>query len=150
MRITTHHKKPPTKKTTTTTSVGSGGAIVNALHNDPAALATLVQDIASALFSSGFSQEIILAIEAVVGSAQASGAGRLIAGTVSNLAGALQLNGSSQPIIAMVFLNGAATAVPVYVPTHIRATIATSQEVWVMPVNGRMDDLMIFSIRNVF
>lgn len=126
----------------------SAAQILSVLESDPAAFSQLVQDIASALFSSGFSAEIIDAIEAITGTGIK--AGTLLAGTVSTLAGALQLNGSSQPVIAMVFLNGAATASACYVPTHIRASLATGQDVFVEPINGNLNDLQIFSIRNVF
>ncbi len=133
-----------------TSHVLTGAAIVNALNNDPTALASLANEIAGNLLSGGFAATIIAAIEAVIGSTQNTAAGRLLAGTVSTHAGALQLNGASQPTIAMVFVNGAATAAACYVPTHLRATLATGQDVFVLPINGNMDDLQIFSIRNVF
>ncbi len=159
----THHPKAKTphtpkhhpKKGTHHTGHGSGSSskmsaseIVSVLENDPHALSQFVQDVASALFSSGFAAEIIAAIEAVTGSGIQ--AGLLLAGTVSTLAGALQLNGSSQPVIAMVFLNGAATASACYVPTHIRANLATGQDVYCEPINGDMSNLQIHSIRNLF
>lgn len=122
--------------------------IVSVLERDPAALSQLTNDVSSALFSSGFSAEIITAIESVI--QLTPQAGIVLAGTVSTLAGALQLNGSGQPVIAMVFLNGSATASACYVPTHIRPTLASGQDVYVGPINGDMSNLQIFSIRNVF
>jgi hypothetical protein len=135
---------------TSNTGTVTGNAVLAALMNDPNAMSQLMQALAGSLLSSGFTAEIIEAIESIVNTSSATTPGHLVAGTVSTLTGALQLNGSSVPDVAMVFLNGAATAVPCYIPTHIRSQIATGQEVWVMPVNGSYADLMVFSIRNVF
>ncbi len=146
-KTATHHKGTKAKSGGSTSSL-TASEIISRLENDPQAFSQLVQDIASALFSSGFSAEIIDAIEAITGSGLRPGT--LLAGTVSTLAGALQLNGSNLPVIAMVFLNGSATASACYVPTHIRANLATGQDVFVEPINGNMNDLQIFSIRNVF
>lgn len=148
---TAHHHTGTGRQTGNRATTGlTGQAILSALHGDASALAALSADVASVLFSGGFAAEIIAAIEAVVGSSQTAGPGRKIAGTISTGTGALELNGSSQAYIAMVFLNGAATAVACYVPTHIRSQIATGQEVWVEPMNGSMNDLMIVALRNIF
>ncbi len=128
----------------------SGGAILSALQNDSTALAALTQEIGGNLLTSGFAIEIISAISAAINSGQAGGAGRLLAGAISSAAGALLLNGSSQAYEAMVYLNGSATAVACYVPTHLRATIASGQSVWVQPINGNMSDLVIVLLRNIF
>ena len=88
---------------------------------------------------------LIQATERIVAQQQRSGPGRLLAGTVAAIQA--RVVGVS-PCIAMVKIGGALTATPAYVPSHLLADIATTQEVWVEPVNGRSDDLMVVAIRN--
>ncbi len=145
-------KKGGKAKTASRTTGGHhalGGATVGgAVAGVP--LDQIVQQVESALLSGGFVANIITAIAQVIDGSQSSAAGRLVAGTIATATGALLLNGSSVPIAAMVFLNGAATATSCYVPTHLRASVAAGDEVWVIPINGSFADLQLFSIRNVF
>lgn len=138
-----------TRRSGARTAIPPGNHLVGAITSDPRALAQLGDALIGHL-SVRYSPSIVDAIEQIVTKATAKTAGRVIPGKISTSSGALQLNGSSQAIAAMVFLNGAATAISCYVPTHLRSAIATGQEVWCMPINGNMSDVMILSLRNIF
>src|SRR5487761_2293080 len=78
-----HKGKTVGHKSHAGTGAVTGNAVLAALINDPAAMKQLTDAMASNLFSSGFTEEIVNAIEAVVQTTQGSAAGRKLAGQVS-------------------------------------------------------------------
>jgi hypothetical protein len=135
---------------TSTKKQQSTSCLVATICNDPTALAALADALRGLLLDAPHIAALVDAIEAVNAGKQRNAPGKLYAGTIPNNASNLILNGSSQPITALVSLNGSSTPVSVYVPTHLRASIAIGQAVWVLAVNGAMSDLIVFSIRNIF
>lgn len=145
----THHSATGKKRTSSAVKSGfaTTAAAAAGIVAKPSATDQLIQQVASALLTGGFAAQIISAVEAVVGTQMSSAPGKLMAGVVSNSAGALQTPTGGEPYQAMVFLNGSAQAVPAVVPTHLIPDISTGAQVWVQAINGRADDLMIHSIR---
>lgn len=140
--------------------VGNGGKstagdltaenLLAALQRNPAVMAQLAAALGGHLFGAGgVSQDVVDAIERVVTTKQNAGPGRLLAGKVSTLPGAIQAGDATHATIAMIFLSGAATAMPAFVPSHLEAIIAAGAQVWVQPINGAMDDLMVVSTRKL-
>lgn len=110
-------------------------------------LARLTEQVTRRLLGTDYSAKMIDAIEAVVFKRVNNGPGSLLAGVISSSAGAIQWASGGNPTTAMVFLQGGSVATPVYIPPHLEADIVISQEIWVTPVNGRRDDLVMVAVR---
>ncbi len=149
------------------TSVGAGGtaqhgkskgrpaagaltaeALIALLSTDARAQQALAGLVMQQLLQGNFAAQVVRASAQLASASRARGPGTRLAGTVSTLAGAITgPTPGSAPCVAMVFLQGAATAVACYVPPHIVSDLATGQDVWVEPVNGSISDLMIVAVR---
>lgn len=120
----------------------SGAALVQAVLADPAACRALADALGAHL------APVLVATAARVASGhQAGQAGRRLAATVTSGSGAIQAASGGKPAVALVSVGGAATPVAAVVPAHILPDLTAGAEVWVEPVNGNPQDLLVTAIR---
>lgn len=125
----------------------SAEALVARICADPTALRLLAQVLGRQLLNGGFAAQLVDAADQIAASHRSRGPGRRVAGTVATGTGAIVGPSAGQPCIAMVALNGSAFLTSCYVPPHVAPDLAAGQEVWVEPINGTTD-YMVVAVRN--
>lgn len=107
----------------------------------------IAQRVLGMLLTPKFLRQLIDAMEAISATQARNAPGRLLAGKVGPNSTCL-ITGANGVSEALCYLNGGTTLVSCYVPSQLRSTIAINQDIWILPINGNLSDLVIAYIRN--